>query len=282
MRYLKTYNIFESSSSGKFSEDMVNDIKDILLELSDEDIDISNIKEINYNPPLVDGKIEALNIDIHSNSFFTWDDIKDAILRLEEYLWRFGSGYRFDVEVTRDDDWMSLSRFIDVYGGEEFTKPGISLLIYSEEDYNKLDGDLDDLLESTKEYKRYKDIISDAKYILAELEDDGLKVDIIEDDLGIIKFKIDSRFEYYEPSLDDDTYIKQGDNLIGPSNIHIIDQCISYLKSELKPIGKNIYDDLDIYFTTTGRRKKVNSYPIFKNFIENGNEVLEIKFTFTT
>jgi hypothetical protein len=159
MRYLKTYNIFESSlSSGKFSEDMINDIKDILLELSDEDIDVSNIKEINYNPPLVDGKIEALNIDIHSNSFFTWDDIKDAILRLEEYLWRFGSGYRFDVEVTRDDDWMSLSRFIDVYGGEEFTKPGISLLIYSEEDYNKLDGDLDDLLESTKEYKRYNDI----------------------------------------------------------------------------------------------------------------------------
>jgi hypothetical protein len=150
MRYLKTYSIFESSlSSGKFSEDMINDIKDILLELSDEDIDVSNIKEINYNPPLVDGKIEALNIDIHSNSFFTWDDIKDAILRLEEYLWRFGSGYRFDVEVTRDDDWMSLSRFIDVYGGEEFTKPGISLLIYSEEDYNKLEQDeLEDLSES--------------------------------------------------------------------------------------------------------------------------------------
>lgn len=56
MRHLKTYKIFEST--GKFSQDFINIIKDICLELKDVDYTV-DISERGYN--LVSGTDRGLN-----------------------------------------------------------------------------------------------------------------------------------------------------------------------------------------------------------------------------
>ena len=148
MRYLNTYKLFESSN---FSG-LIDDIKDMTFELSDNGFDIRITDGVNYTPSLCSGSIKSLDIRISNDSIFNWNDIKETVERIEDYCWRKDSGYGMDVEVIADDDWMSLDRFVDVYGDEEFSRPGISLLIYSEDDYNNLieDEEMNESLSNDK------------------------------------------------------------------------------------------------------------------------------------
>jgi len=146
MKYLKKYKLFESS----YFSSLIDDVRDMTFDLSDNGFEVK-ISEVNYNPPLYSGSIKALYIRI-SSDFFTWKDIKETVERIEDYCWRKDVGYGMDVEVVGDDDWMSLDRFIDVYNGEEFGSSGISLIIYSEDDYNNLveDDEMNESLSNNK------------------------------------------------------------------------------------------------------------------------------------
>ncbi len=156
MKYLTKYKLFESSS---FSN-LIEDVRDMTLELSDSGFDI-NIKEVNYTPPMFTDSIKALDVQI-STEFFTYNDIKETVERIEEYCFRKDAGYGIDVEIS-GGDWMELDRFIYVYGDEEFGSSGISLLIYSEDDYGRL-LDEKDLNESIKQKYSIYDFYNDIHY----------------------------------------------------------------------------------------------------------------------
>lgn len=131
-----------------------------------------------------------------------------------------------------------------------------------------------------KESIDYSDIILDVKDILQELEDDGFNVLVVEHP-HIIIINIDNKIHYSVTEDDDEVYdyVKEGNKFIGPDNIHIIEQCVSYLKSKLKPLGKNILDDLDIHFSK-GKRWFSSSYPRFIHMIKNGDNISSLKFSF--
>lgn len=161
MRYLKSYKIFESY----FNSSFIEDIKDMTLELSDEDFEVF-VHEVDYTSPYKSDSIKAIAVDIKPSVMFRWSDIKDVIERIEEYCWRKDEGYDIDVEVVSEDDFMHLDRFIEIYGSEEFESE-ISLLIYSSKDYLDKYGDYD-MNESV-----IIDEMENIKDILMELKDDG-------------------------------------------------------------------------------------------------------------
>jgi hypothetical protein len=160
MRYIKKYKIFEFNDS-KFSNEMIEDIKDMCLELNDNNIK-TNIKIVNYHPPLFSKSIKSISVELESDIPYTYDDIKDFLDRLEDYCFRKHTGYNIDLEVM--GDYMTIDRFVDVYSGEEFDN--ISLFIYSQDDYNPInESKVDDKIQLLKD-------------LSLDLQDEGLKIDI--------------------------------------------------------------------------------------------------------
>ena len=135
MRYLKSYKIFESY----FNSSFIEDIKDMTLELSDEDFEVF-VHEVDYTPPYKSDSIKSIAVDIKPSIMFRWSDIKDAVERIEEYCWRKDEGYEIDVEIVSEDEFVHLDRFIEIYGEEEFESE-ISIIIYSSKDYIDKYGD---------------------------------------------------------------------------------------------------------------------------------------------
>lgn len=126
MKHLKTYNLFESNYLDRFSDSikMINNIKDILLELEDNDefkISLSTLKdwtfEKEYEIEEVDGRMLPKNradyLEVHistkysredkegreipgaptppggkyPSTTFLWFEVKDVIIRLCEYYY---------------------------------------------------------------------------------------------------------------------------------------------------------------------------------------------------
>lgn len=141
MRHLKTYKIFELTSFDNQrpsdQNNLEDDVRDILMDFTDEnDVEIE-IKEVNYTPPMMEDSLKSLCVDIINkspNTFIWGNDLKENLIRLEEYCFRKDGGYSIDIEV--DGDYMHLGRFFDVYGSEEHDQ--ITLYIYSEDDYGNL------------------------------------------------------------------------------------------------------------------------------------------------
>jgi hypothetical protein len=173
MKYLKPYKIFESNDS-KFSNKMIEVIKDICLELNDNNIE-TDIRIVEYYPPLITGVIESISVDLCSDIPYRYDDFKDVLDRLEEYCFRKGTGYSIDIEVISDNDYMSIDRFVDIYSGDEFGNGyggNISFLIYSQDDYNSIS-------EGYINESRVDDKIQLLKDLSLDLQDKGLQVNII-------------------------------------------------------------------------------------------------------
>lgn len=124
-----------------------------------------------------------------------------------------------------------------------------------------------------KESIDYSDIILDVKDILQELEDEGFNVLVVEHP-HILIIMIDNKI-HYSVTEDDNDYVKEGNKFIGSDNIHIIEQCVSYLKSKLKPLGKNIH----IHFGK-GKRWYTSSYTRFIHMIKSGDNISSLKFSF--
>ena len=98
MKYLK---LFEN-----FSDDMIRDIKEIFLELSDFGYEII-VRRVTYMRE--DKKdTEAIAVDISKNyTVFKYEDIEDTILVLKSYV----SEYKIDVEIVSINEFISLDKF---------------------------------------------------------------------------------------------------------------------------------------------------------------------------
>ena len=93
MKYLKTYKLFETIGYSELTDEMWNDISDILLELEDIGFfitkDISDVKLIDKK--LCNDVVEII-IDKHQQKF-SFSDIEETVRRLIEYMSQFGFNY---------------------------------------------------------------------------------------------------------------------------------------------------------------------------------------------
>lgn len=247
MKHLKKYKLFEANFSGdetpRFSK-LKRELEDITLELSDDGF-VIDIDESDYTPPMFSDSLRSVVVGIHrkNDEIWRWDDIKDVVKRIEEYVWRADEGYGVDVEVTKEQDWMSLDRFVEVYGGEEFSYPGISLLIYSEDDYGDILNSLDESINESNEEK-----------------------------YSIFQFSNDLHY-YSENKLDKSEIKKWTDHFVGDGWYDIIDKYLtkawdSMKKVDVDTINDRLYDiwdelpsDKDNWVTTAiiyGDYEKIN------------------------
>ena len=135
MRYLKPYTLFESVSVERvyyyprFTEEFISNIKDYVLELSDEDYEI-NIHEVLYQRWQDDKRYESISIDVDGaftgDTIFFNDELKQALLTIDSYV--KDSNFNVDIEITHEDEYITLKEFIERYEGEEFGQ--ISIIIW--------------------------------------------------------------------------------------------------------------------------------------------------------
>ena len=111
MRFLKSYNLFESVSVEReyyyprFTEEFISNIKDYVLELSDEDYEI-NIHEVLYQRWQDDKRYESISIDVDGaftgDTIFFNDELKQALLTIDSYV--KDSNFNVDIEITHEDE----------------------------------------------------------------------------------------------------------------------------------------------------------------------------------
>lgn len=131
MKHLNSFKLFESKDSS-FPSSFIDEIKDISLEFSDIDLEV-NCNFVEYYKTDSLGRpsskfIRAFAIDLKglSNRFFRWNEIEETVLRIEDISSRLG--FKIDIEVPSDDDYLPLEDFISIYSGEELYE--ISIIIY--------------------------------------------------------------------------------------------------------------------------------------------------------
>ena len=92
MKKIKSFKLFESLDDVK---DIVSVIKDMLLELDFLDIDrrvdiVNQLEDPNQSPEIIVINLwkKAIKIegDYHYKPSYTWDDVKDVIVPVMEYL----------------------------------------------------------------------------------------------------------------------------------------------------------------------------------------------------
>lgn len=131
MKHLNSFKLFESEDSS-FPSSFIDDIKDISLEFIDDSFKVKyNFVDYYKTDSLgtpSSGFIRAFAIDLKdsSNRFFRWYEIKETVLRIEDVSSRLG--FKIDIEVPADDDYLPLEDFISIYSGEELYD--ISIIIY--------------------------------------------------------------------------------------------------------------------------------------------------------
>jgi len=128
MKYIKTYKIFESESN-----EYLDDIKDILLELEDDGFRTRlSIDKLDY---LSDNPIKFIAISNRLNGFspytpFEFVDIKDPLLRLREFIGESwiscsvlfqNSSDRIDIDIN-EKDYDKLDQW---FGSDESHSTGI-------------------------------------------------------------------------------------------------------------------------------------------------------------
>jgi len=132
MRFLKSYNLFESVLVEReyyyprFTEEFISNIKDYVLELSDKDYKI-NIHEVLYFRWQDDKRYESISIDIDGELVKFNDELKQVLLTIKSYS--EDSNFKVDIEITHEDEYITLEEFIEQYKGEEFSN-GIAILIW--------------------------------------------------------------------------------------------------------------------------------------------------------
>ena len=87
MKHLKTYKIFETIGYSELTDEMWNEIFDILLELEDEGFatsqDISDVKKVSNK--LCEDVIEIV-VNKKSTEDFSYNEVEDVFRRLIDYL----------------------------------------------------------------------------------------------------------------------------------------------------------------------------------------------------
>ena len=94
MKHLKTYKIFETIGYSELTDEMWNEIFDILLELEDEGFatsqDISDVKRVSNK--LCEDVIEIV-VNKKSTEDFSYNEVEDVFRRLIDYLEPYGWNY---------------------------------------------------------------------------------------------------------------------------------------------------------------------------------------------
>jgi 2'-5' RNA ligase len=110
----------------RFTEEFISNIKDYVLELSDKDYKI-NIHEVLYFRWQDDKRYESISIDIDGELVKFNDELKQVLLTIKSYS--EDSNFKVDIEITHEDEYITLEEFIEQYKGEEFGN-GIAILIW--------------------------------------------------------------------------------------------------------------------------------------------------------
>jgi hypothetical protein len=105
-----------------------DDIKDILLDLEEHDIDVdSTIGQYHKLYETKDSELkDSINIDLEDNTFnfFRFNDhILPTIKRLQSFLSEYD--LNIDIELVSENEFYSVDEFIEEYGSEEFHELGI-------------------------------------------------------------------------------------------------------------------------------------------------------------
>ena len=139
MKYLRKFNesderIKRPSVRGrkKRIHDYIDDIKDIVLEIQDMGytVDINTSIQYHIEPSKsLDGI--AITVDADPYDYFYLrgkeGNIKDCILRLNDYAKSIGCGVHIDPE-NKSKEFLTVKRFIEDWSGEELTM--IDIIIY--------------------------------------------------------------------------------------------------------------------------------------------------------
>jgi hypothetical protein len=105
-----------------------DDIKDILLDLEEHDIDVdSTIGQYHKLYEKKDSELkDSINIDLKDNiyNFFVFNDhILPTIKRLQSFLSEYN--LNIDIELVSENEFYPVDEFIEEYGSEEFHELGI-------------------------------------------------------------------------------------------------------------------------------------------------------------
>ena len=97
--------------------DIKADIEDMLLELTDYQIEYS-VTELKYYKDGIKGE-DCLRVYIkdNQNRSFGLDDIMDVLLRIKDYLKE--SDYSIDLGIPNSDDYLDIDNFMKEFSGEE-------------------------------------------------------------------------------------------------------------------------------------------------------------------
>jgi len=132
MKHIIEYKHYESVNVDreyyypKFTEEFVNNIKDMSLELSDSGCSI-NIVEVRYNRWQDDKRYDSLSIDIDSEGdFIDYDILEQTISSIKSIADE--QNMNVDIEIVSEDEYITSDEFIENYGGEELSK--VSIIIW--------------------------------------------------------------------------------------------------------------------------------------------------------
>ena len=166
MRYLKSYKLFESVST-----DIKADIEDMLLELTDYQIEYS-VTELKYYKDGIKGE-DCLRVYIKDNQdrFFRLEDIMDVLLRIKDYLKE--SDYSIDLGIPNSDDYLDIDNFMKEFSGEELYN--INIFIYNNPRISSFKRKYT-LFESR--FVEFREVISTIKDICQEFKDNNCYCEI--------------------------------------------------------------------------------------------------------
>jgi hypothetical protein len=170
MRYLKSYKLFESVSA-----DIKADIEDMLLELTDYQIEYS-VTELKYYKDGIKSE-DCLRVYIKDNQdrFFRLEDIMDVLLRIKDYLKE--SDYSIDLGIPNSDDYLDIDNFMKEFSGEELYN--INIFIYNNPRISPFKRKYT-LFESrfVSKFEELKEVISTIKDICQEFKDNNCNYQI--------------------------------------------------------------------------------------------------------
>lgn len=170
MRYLKSYKLFESVSA-----DIKADIEDMLLELTDYQIEYS-VTELKYYKDGIKGE-DCLRVYIKDNQdrFFRLEDIMDVLLRIKDYLKE--SDYSIDLGIPNSDDYLDIDYFMKEFSGDELYN--LNIFIYNNPRISFFKRKYT-LFESrfVSKFEELKEVISTIKDICQEFKDNNCSYQI--------------------------------------------------------------------------------------------------------
>jgi hypothetical protein len=190
MKHLKSYKLFESlASDHRDAQEIKADIEDILLELTDYQIEY-NVKAVKYYKDGINGE-DCLSVYIKDNQdrFFRLEDIMDVLLRIKDYL--KDSDYSIDLGMLNADGYLDIDDFMKEFSGEELYN--LNIFIYNNPRISpfKRKYTIDkDIFEAR--FVEFREVVSTIKDICQEFEDNNCHCEITPENdilLNIVSLK---------------------------------------------------------------------------------------------